>query len=114
MAFIGTDLSAAFDVVPHAVLLKKLHYYGIDGHELELLQSYLEDRVQFVKLDTQRRLVKVSPEASVVQGSKLSGLLYTVSQSVHFSQSNSQSISLSHCQSVSINLVSHSHRQSVS
>lgn len=43
------DLSAAFDVIDHDILLKRLtHSYGISGSALEWITSYLTDRYQSV------------------------------------------------------------------
>ena len=70
------DLSAAFDIVNHEILLAKMKYYGIEDTELELFSSYLEDRQQFVEIDTMKSMVRTAPAVSVVQGGKLSGTLY--------------------------------------
>ena len=44
-AFVGIDLSAAFDTVHHGVLLSVLEKsFGVCGSALEWLQSYLSDR----------------------------------------------------------------------
>ena len=48
---IGLDLSAAFDTVCHSTLMKRLHIeFGVSGTALSWIQSYLQDRSQFVKL----------------------------------------------------------------
>ena len=46
-----TDLSKAFDLVLHDLLIEKLHAYGVDMKSLRFLYSYLNDRKQRVKIN---------------------------------------------------------------
>lgn len=47
------DLSAAFDVIDHDILFRRLEYsYGIAGSALRWLHSYLGDRSQRVSIDS--------------------------------------------------------------
>ena len=47
-----------------------------EGKSLDPMRSYLSNRKHFVQLDTFKSKVLNSPETSVIQGGKLSGLLY--------------------------------------
>ena len=46
-----TDLSKAFDCLPHDLIIAKFHAYGFDKASLRLMHSYLTDRYQRVKID---------------------------------------------------------------
>jgi exonuclease III len=48
---ISLDLSKAFDMVNHEILLAKLEHYGIRNKSYDLLKDFLTNRVQFVKIN---------------------------------------------------------------
>ena len=77
-ATIQTDMSSAFDIVDHDILISKLEHYRIRDKELSLMSSFLSDREQFVEIDGIRSDTLPSIPCSVIQGSKLSSLLYTI------------------------------------
>ena len=53
------DFSNAFDTLIHSVLLHKYKHYGIDGLAYNLIQSYLENRKQYVEFNAERSDIKV-------------------------------------------------------
>ena len=71
------DLRNAFDTVPHDILIKKLHAYGIRRNALKLLKSYLTDRNQYVIYSGLRSSTK-SVQCGVPQGSILGPLLFII------------------------------------
>ena len=69
------DLSKAFDVINHEILLHKLDIMGLRGKINEWISDYLTDRKQYVQFDDQRSsLLKI--KCGVPQGSILGPLLY--------------------------------------
>ena len=71
------DLSAAFDLVDHQILLKKLKIYGLDDDYLAWIESYLTDRYQAVWID---HILSefLHCEVGVPQGSNLGPLLFLI------------------------------------
>ena len=65
-------------MVDHSILLDKLSHYGIQGAENDLIRSILSDRSQYVEIDGSQSKVTPANPCSVLQGSKLSSLLYTL------------------------------------
>ena len=71
-AFVGLDLSVAFDTVHHEVLLSVLHNcFGIDGAALEWVDSYLRPRsfhVPVAGCNSEEKSVDFSvPQGSVLE-----------------------------------------------
>ena len=69
------DLSAAFDMVDHPLLIQRLELFGLDNKSISWMESYLSNRCQSVFIDG-----CLSPplaiECGVPQGSILGPLLY--------------------------------------
>ena len=73
-AVIMVDLSAAFDVVDHIILLDKLEVYGFEMKEILWMHSYLTGRKQQVYVDGALS-EPLDLQAGVPQGSILGPLL---------------------------------------
>ena len=71
------DYSKAFDTIDHSILVRKLEAYGVRGLPLKLFADYLQNRKQFVKINS----VYSSPgylNLGVPQGSILGPLLFLI------------------------------------
>ena len=52
------DLSKAFDLLDHNILLYKLKYYGIISNSLQLLENYLTNRKQYIEFEKHKSDLK--------------------------------------------------------
>ena len=63
------DLSKAFDCLPYSLLIAKLRAYGLSEGAVKLLDIYLEDRSQQIRLGTHassgKKLFKGVPRGSI-------------------------------------------------
>ena len=47
------DLKRAFDTIDHKILMSNLEHYGIRGVAYSWLKSYLDNRYQYVNVNTE-------------------------------------------------------------
>ena len=94
-AVLMLDMSAAFDLVDHQILVQKLEIYGFEKSSLDWFRSYLSLRTQQVYVDGALS-DPLEVDVGVPQGSILGPLLYIIytndlPESVHnhFSENNS-------------------------
>ena len=72
------DLSKAFDIVDHSILLKKLKLYDITERNLAWFESYLSNRKQYIEIgENSKRDLKYGT-CGVPQGSVPGPLLFLV------------------------------------
>ena len=78
LAILIFDQSAAYDLISHKILIKKLRILGFDNHAAAYFENYLQNRSQKVLVDTFESEEMYIGPLSVCQGSTLSGLLYLI------------------------------------
>ena len=76
-ALILLDYSKAFDRINHQLLLAILHYYGFGEDSLAMIQSYLENRLQRVRIKG-KLSTPLNISSGVPQGSILGPTLFTI------------------------------------
>ena len=72
------DLSAAFDVVNHQILLRKLRLYNFSENSIGWFESYLKDRSQYVIVESRLSDPMSVGDAGVPQGSLLGPLCFII------------------------------------
>ena len=72
-----TDLSKAFDCLPHDLLIAKLDAYGFNYQSLKVIYSYLTNRYQRVRINSQFSLWS-EIEFGAPQGSILGSLFFNI------------------------------------
>ena len=78
IALLSLDVKKAFDTVNHKLLIKKLHYFfRFSQNSIKLLQSYLSNRFQCLKIDSAISSLKPISKG-VPQGSILGPLLFNL------------------------------------
>ena len=70
-------MSKGFDCIDHELLIVKLHAYGFDIKSLELIHSYLHDRIQRVKINFSFSHWS-NVESGIPQGSIKGPLLFNI------------------------------------
>ena len=71
------DLTKAFDCLPHILLVAKLKSYGFSDNAMEYMYSYLDKRVQRVKINSDFS-DWMETKQGVPQGSILGPLLFNI------------------------------------
>ena len=71
------DFSKAFDTLNHAILIRKLYRYGIQGQALKLIENYLANRKQYVSFNNTFSNVR-DISIGIPQGSVLGPLLFII------------------------------------
>ena len=77
VGIISTDLSRAFDCIPHGLLISKMKAYGLSNKACLFMSSYLSDRMQRVKVENERSEWQ-HLKKGVPQGSCLGPVIFNI------------------------------------
>ena len=72
------DMSAAFDIVEHKILIDKLRLYNFNENSINFFCSYLSDRKQMVQVQSKLSDPEAVGEQGVPQGSILGPILFLI------------------------------------
>ena len=89
------DQSAAYDLLCHVILKKKLSLYNFKDSSIDWLMSYLGDRTQMVQVESRRSSPLGCGDTAVPQGSVLGGLLHVINSN-GVAYVDDESVSASH------------------
>ena len=78
VGIVTLDQSAAFDVIEHSILEKKMRLYGFNNHALDWFRSYLHNRKQYVALESSKSEEKFIGPFACPQGSCLGPLIWNL------------------------------------
>lgn len=78
VAAIFCDLSRAFEMVSHPLLLAKLEHYGVNGSFLDTISSFLENRKQITCVKSCRSELMELGSYAVPQGSTMGNSLFLI------------------------------------
>ena len=76
LATVAMDQSAAYDLIDHSILLRKMETLGFQPSGISWFKHYLRDRQQLVYIDGASSDILHIGNRSVIQGSVLSCALY--------------------------------------
>ena len=74
------DQSAAYDLLDHPILLKKLELYNFDENSIRWFESYLSNRSQAVQVETKQSSLEDLDDHAAPQGSVLGGTLFIINE----------------------------------
>ena len=74
------DQSAAYDLLDHNILLKKLALYNFDEESVQWFKSYLSGRLQSVQVEAQQSPAEDLEDHAAPQGSVLGGKFFLINE----------------------------------
>ena len=77
-AVLAVDLSSAFDLVSHKLLLEKCRLLSLGSETLKWLENYLNGRKQYVDVNGECSTMLPSGNTGVIQGAQSSGELFLI------------------------------------